>query len=581
MAVLLTCQNLSKSHGTAPLFENVALTIDDRDRLGLIGPNGAGKSTLLRILAGEDTPDTGEVAIRKGAKFAVVEQEPAFVAGVTVREAAPGAEILLTQAGFRDLGQEAASLSGGWRKRLALVRALAEEPDLLLLDEPTNHLDLEGILWLEKYLQQSRFATIVVSHDRYFLENVCTQMAELSRLYPQGILKAPGAYSDFLERKDEFLLAQTREREALENRVRRELEWLRRGPKARTTKSKARIDTAHALMDRLSDIEDRTATGNASIDFTSSGRQTKRLLELNGIGKSLGGRTLFANLDFKFTPGIRVGLAGLNGTGKTTLLRLLTGEMTPDAGELIRADFLRVVYFAQDRAEQLDPGVTLQRTLAPHGDSVLYRGRPIHVNGWAKRFLFRQEQLPQPVGRLSGGERARVQIARLMLEEADLLLLDEPTNDLDIPTLETLEESLLDFPGAVVLVTHDRYMLDRVSNVILGLDGQGNAGRFADVGQWEQWLAAQTAPAREKEKKEAPEPPREGKKKKLSYNEQREWETMEQKIADAEAKLAAKQAELGTGAPAELGRIYEELTAAEAEVTRLYERWSELEDKQR
>jgi ATP-binding cassette subfamily F protein uup len=203
------------------------------------------------------------------------------------------------------------------------------------------------------------------------------------------------------------------------------------------------------------------------------------------------------------------------------------------------------------------------------------------VNGWAKRFLFRQEQLPQPVGRLSGGERARVQIARLMLEEADLLLLDEPTNDLDIPTLETLEESLLDFPGAVVLVTHDRYMLDRVSNVILGLDGQGNAGRFADVGQWEQWLAAQTAPAREKEKKEAPEPPREGKKKKLSYNEQREWETMEQKIADAEAKLAAKQAELGTGAPAELGRIYEELTAAEAEVTRLYERWSELEDKQR
>jgi ATP-binding cassette subfamily F protein uup len=359
------------------------------------------------------------------------------------------------------------------------------------------------------------------------------------------------------------------------------VEWLRRGPKARTGKSRARIDAAHELMGALADVAARNVKATARIDFTASGRKTRKLIRAGEIAKQLGGRQLFRNLSFSLSPGMRLGLAGPNGSGKTTLLRILKGELPPDTGAVERAEGLRVVYFDQGR-EQLDPSAPLREGLGAHGDSVIYRGRPIHIAGWAKRFLFRPEQLDTPVGRFSGGERARIVIARLMLQEADLLLLDEPTNDLDIPTLEVLEDSLTDFPGALVLVTHDRYMLDRVSTVVLGLDGEGGAEVFADYSQWEQARFAQPERAEKEVRQPRPAaapPPR----KKLSYLESREWEQMEQRIMEAEQELERRRQALHApevvSDPFALQKRYEELQAAEAEVERLYARWAELENK--
>ncbi len=359
-------------------------------------------------------------------------------------------------------------------------------------------MDLEGISWLEKLITSASFACVVVSHDRYFLENISNGMAELSRVYPDGIFRTEGNYSTFLQRREEFLNAQAKHQEALANRVSIEIEWLRRGAKARTTKSKARIDAAGRMIGELAEVNARTQTAVTRIDFNASDRKTKKLIEMLGVSKTLGGRPLFRDLDLTLMPGRRVGLVGANGTGKSTLLKIIRSEITPDAGEVRRADNVRIVYFDQAR-EQLQPELTLRKALAAHGDSVIYQDQPVHVVAWAKRFLFRTDQLEMPVGRLSGGEKARVLIARLMLEPADVLLLDEPTNDLDIATLEVLEENLTEFPGALVLVTHDRFMLDRVSTLVMGLDGEGGAQAFAEYAQWEQAQLSKKSPKKEKD----------------------------------------------------------------------------------
>jgi ATP-binding cassette subfamily F protein uup len=595
MAVLLSCTGVRKQYGARPLFEELSLSLSDGDRTGLIGPNGSGKTTLLEILSGREPMDAGELALRRQTRLAYVPQDSIFAADDTpasvLRSALNGlplddeekttrTRMMLSRAGFADLDAPAASLSGGWRKRLAIAAALVTSPDVLLLDEPTNHLDLEGIVWLEGALATVN-ACLVVTHDRYFLENVATQMIEVNRAYPQCAFQVKGNYSEFLERREEFFEAQQKLEAALATKVKREVEWLRRGPKARTTKSKARIDAAGRLIDELSFVVARGRTSTAQIDFTASDRKTKRLIEAEGVGKTLGGRRLFRDLNLTLSPGVRIGLVGANGSGKTTLLKILKGDLEPDKGAVRRAEGLRTVSFAQDRGEHLNPDTTLRRTLCPEGDSVIYRGRPIHVMGWAKRFLFREEQLEMPVERLSGGERARVMIARLMLETADVLLLDEPTNDLDIPTLEVLEESLLEFPGGMVLVSHDRYMLDRVSTVVVGLDG-GEGGVFADYSQWESWRGEQQAEKPATKDSRAPaSAAADGLKKKLSYIEQREWDGMETKILEAERDISLWQQELQGSAsdPRRLTEVYEKLQSAQRRVEELYARWAELEAK--
>ena len=603
MPPILNAQGISKSYGATPLFRGIAFTIAEGDRIGLIGPNGSGKSTLLQILSGAIEPDAGDVALRKRARLSHVQQESQFAAGQTVRtviEAAlqrstvPADEWqarlaeTLGRAGFEQLDVAADSLSGGWRKRLAIAEALVQQPDILLLDEPTNHLDLAAIEWLEELLQSASFASVVVSHDRYFLENVATAMVELNRAYPDGLLRVAGNYSKLLEEKEAFLHAQAKHQEALENRVHREIEWLRRGPKARTSKSKARIDKANQLIGELADLNARTRTASAGIDFSASDRKTRRLIELENVGIDIGGRTLFQNLDFILTAGTRVGLVGPNGSGKTTLLRMLSRDLEPTEGEIRTADSLQIVYFDQNRV--LEPDVTLRRALAPDSDSVIYQDRVIHVASWAARFLFTGEQLNQPVGRLSGGERARVLIARLMLQPADVLLLDEPTNDLDIPTLEVLEESLLEFRGALVLVTHDRYLLDRVSTTVVGLDGLGGAGRFADYSQWEAWQEererASKADAKALDRDVTDESSTAtiaAPKKKLSYLEAREYATLEQRIAKAEEQLRDARATYEHPAIAsdaeKLLAAQSDLQTAQQLVDQLYSRWQELETK--
>jgi len=602
---IVNAQEITKSFGANPLFQRVSFTISEGDRIGLIGPNGSGKSTLLRILAGQVDADSGEVSMRKRTRLAYVEQDSRFPTGATVRTVIESAldragvtgtergarfAETLGRAGFEDPEAQAANLSGGWQKRLAIVEALVQHPDILLLDEPTNHLDLPGIDWLEDVLATALFASVIVSHDRYFLENVTTDIVELNRIFPEGSLRVHGSYIEFLDKKEDFLHAQSRRHEALENLVHSEIEWLRRGAKARTRKSKARISKAGELMTELADLSQRTRTETAQIDFSATERKTKRLIELENVGCTMGERLLFEGLNFTLAAGMRVGLVGPNGSGKTTLLRMLRGDFAPTAGEIRRADWLRIVYFDQTRT--LDPDITLRRTLAPEGDSVVYRDRVIHVGGWAARFLFTGEQLSQPVGRLSGGERARVLIAQLMLQPADILLLDEPTNDLDIPTLEILEDSLVDFPGSLVLVTHDRYMLDRVSNVVLGLNGVGAADTFADYGQWEAWqvqssrtdggrpdIAKPDAAERTVSNSSATVPA----KKKLSYMEAREYSTIEQRIEEAEQWVRSKRAELEDPAnatdAARLVSVQSELDAAQQALDTLYARWEELERK--
>jgi len=608
-SVLLSCEAVGKAYGTRRLFEDLSFGLLEGDRVGLVGPNGSGKSTLLKILAGLETPDQGTRSLRGRIRVGYVAQDPLFPSGGTVDDvmmaALTGVEDAdrpvriahaLGRAGLTSPHAAVDTLSGGGRKRLAIAQALCAEPDVLLMDEPTNHLDLDGILWLEALLRERSRAFLVVSHDRWFLEHVVTRMLELNRAYPKGLFEADGTYSEFLARREDFMRGQAAWEESLANTVRREIEWLRRGAKARSTKAKGRIKEADRLIEELGQARARGATATAGIEFTSSQRRTRKLLVARGLTTSLGGRRLVSDLDLTITPGTRVGLIGPNGSGKTTLLHLLMGTLPADAGEIERADGLRLVRFDQAR-EGLDPAQSLRRTLAPEGDSVSWEGRVVHVAAWAKRFLFRPEQLDVAVGRLSGGEQARVHIARLMREPADVLILDEPTNDLDIPTLEVLEDSLVDFPGGLVLVTHDRFMLERVSTMILALDGCGGTATFADYAQWEaaRPTAAATPRATPERRADAPErradaperhadAPERPEGKRLGYHEQREWEGMERAILEAERAVEACQSAAEDPAiasnPVALQERYATLEAARAAVDRLYSRWAELEAKQ-
>ena len=577
----------------------------------MVGPNGAGKSTLLKILAGLTEPDNGELTRQRGLRVAYVPQDEHFPADRTIRDLLGEATIkdteieqfererrismVVANAGFPDLEAAAGSLSGGWRKRLSIAIQLVKAPDLLLLDEPTNHLDLHGVLWLEQLLNDSDFAYVVVTHDRMFLENVCTQIVELNPTYAEGYISIKGTYSDFLTARQEVRQAQSNLEQAIASKVRREIAWLQRGAKARQTKARGRIKEAGRLIEALDEVKTRNAmTSTADIEFSASGRKTKELLVCKGLRKSLGGKQLFGDLDIVLSPGTRIGLLGANGTGKTTLLRVLCNELAPDAGTIKRADDLRVVMFDQAR-EQLDQKKDLKDALCPSGDAVVYRGQSLHVATWARKFLFRTDQLRMPVSYLSGGEQARILIANLMLRPADVLILDEPTNDLDIETLEVLENSLEEFSGAVILVTHDRFMLDNVSNTILALDGKGGARFFTDYAQWESNQAASASETDSAAASKSQKDSRQTSKgsggaeaastgpRKLSTGEKKELLDMENRIAAAEKELKQLESKLTDPSIASnhvrLQQIMTDVAAAQASVEKLYSRWQELEER--
>ncbi len=589
MSLFVNCNKISKSFGPRALFHDLSFSILEKDRIGLIGPNGCGKSTLLKIILGEETPDAGQIACRRGLKIGFVPQFCDFsksypkdiILEVIAKESLVepsqrerAAEMWLSKMGFDSHADTlACNLSGGWKKRLSITIALVGEPDVLLLDEPTNHLDLDGLLWLERFLAKTDLTYLIVSHDRYFLQNAARRVIEISKAYPGGYFMIDGPYNDFLEKKEVFLQGQIQQEKSVASKARREAEWLSNSPKARTCKSRARIEEAGKIMEELSSLRQRNRTRLAQIDFDASFRQTQKLIALNNVEKSIAGKKLFSHLDLTLSPGSRLGLIGPNGSGKTTLLRILAGQMAPDVGTVKPADDLKIVFFDQHRSNYVGTG-TLKEALSPRGDYVQFRGQTIHVNGWCKRFLFAPDDLAMPVEKLSGGERARIAIARFLLQPADILLLDEPSNDLDIPTLETLEESLLDFPGAVVIISHDRCMLDRVCNSVLAM-GSDQMTIFADYAQWE---AAGRKMAKKIERIKEPVI-----KKGLSSDEKKECRQIERQIESLESKVKSLNSLSMLPENAQnsekLSQLCAKVSLMQTQLEQLYLRWEILEQK--
>ncbi len=563
--------------------------------MGLIGPNGSGKTTLLKILAGCEYPDEGTISAKRGLRIGYVPQvcefpdqkiEEVLLGAFSPEDERPDYEkelmvkTWLSKLGFTGNEPSAARLSGGWKKRLSVAKELLFSPDLLLLDEPTNHLDLEGIVWLENFLMREAPSFLLVSHDRYFLQNMVNRTIEINAVYPQGLFSIEGTYAHFLEKKEDFLKGQLQQERSIASKARKELDWLRQSPKARTSKSKSRVEDAHQILKELSQIQKRNTQKKADVDFAATFRETQKLLVAKNLAKYAGERLLFHHLDFTLSPGIKIGLMGPNGSGKTTLLKLIAGESIPDQGTIKQADALKIVYFDQYRM-QLPDDMTLRQALSPKGDFVSFRGQMIHVNGWCKRFLFSPDLLDMPLAKLSGGERARISIAHLMLQPADILLLDEPTNDLDIATLETLEESLLEFPGALVLITHDRCMLDRVCNELLALGNLEQNTFFADYSQWKRAQQEGDSFKKSKEVKQENSP----RKARLTYTEKHEYDQIEGKIGQLEEEVRLLNSDLEdpaiTEKPEQLQALCSQIGLAENQIEQLYLRWEELEKKLR
>lgn len=595
--MLISCSNISKTFTGDPLFQGLTLTINEGEKLGVIGRNGCGKSTLLSILGKRQDPDKGVVAQKKDLSLAFVDQSPSFPEDAevisTLEQSAKSSKLSEEERNklVSIIGRQAcltegrvADLSGGMKKRLALACALVQSPEVLFLDEPTNHLDLEGILWLETTLRSASFAWIAITHDRWFLQRTIQRILEINRAYPKGYLIVDGDYRRFLEQRELFLDAQMREKEVLANKVRRETEWLRQGIKARGTRAKYRTDQAYDLMDKLEATSERLRESSTDISFSASERKTKKLIEVKGAAKRFKDKEVFKGLNLIISPSSRLGVLGPNGSGKTTILKVLAKELQPSGGSVIHAPDLKIATFKQNRSN-LDPEWSVRRALCSHGDSVVFNGQSIHLYGWAARFQFRADQIDLKVKELSGGEQARLAIAQLMLTPADVLLLDEPTNDLDIPAMESLEQSLKEFAGAVVLVTHDRYLIDRVCDTFIGIDIQNNGKvlTYADYAQWEDALSTPLKtdkPRSEIDKKKGA--PVKSDRKKLTYMEQRELDGMEEAILLAEETLQKYQEIIND--PQQMSNAETALQAtqdwerAKKEVERLYARWEELAD---
>jgi len=603
MSLVFSLKNVSKTYGDDTLFQDLSIDFKLNEQLGLIGMNGSGKSTFLKLIANITKPDTGTLITKTGLRVIYLSQEDKLNQDQTVeqilydsiknslfdeKERHKIVQTSLGKGGFKETNVMTNTLSGGWTKKLAITRALCCQPDILLLDEPTNHLDITGILWLEEILKTARFSFIVVSHDRAFLENICSNVMEIGKYYPSGYFKIKGQYKTFEKERHKFLTAQKKKQSSLSSKMRREDDWLKQGAKARSTKAKYRIEQAQNLKMELHTLKDQNKkTATMDIDFQTTGRQTKRLLGARHLAKNINGKKLFSDITFDIGPGFCLGIVGENGTGKSTLLSILEKKTLPDEGKVKWAENLKISIFDQNRST-LNPELTLKQALNPGGgDSVNYNDRSIHIVTWAKRFLFMPDQLDMPVKSLSGGEKARIILANIMLAPCDLLLLDEPTNDLDILSLEVLEDSIRQFAGAVIIVSHDRYLMDTVCHKILYLDPNADAKFFKDFHQILNFR--KTFGEKPKKIKKSIIIKSIGNKqqssKKFSYKDKYELDHIEEKILAAEAKIESlsdkiQQPEIIRN-PEEMKNYCSRLKQSQEKAQALYERWEDLEDKKK
>ncbi|MDP3853349.1 ABC-F family ATP-binding cassette domain-containing protein [Phenylobacterium sp.] len=584
---ILALKDVRLADGPKMLFDGVDLAVEPRARACLVGRNGAGKSTLLRVLAGQTQADDGERAIQPGTRVAYVPQEPEIVGATLLDHAVAGgaatheAEAALALFGV-DPGKSTSGLSGGEIRRAALARAFAEHPDILLLDEPTNHLDILAIETLETELSKSKAALVIVSHDRAFLERTTNRSFWLEHRRVRRLDKGFKHFDDWVER---ILAAEVEEDRRLDKQLEREEYWLRRGVTGRRARNEGR---RRALMDLRQTKAERLkeARGSLSMNIASSGTSGQRVAEVKGIEKTYGDRTLLKGFSTRILRGDRVAIVGPNGAGKTTLVKLLLGEIPPDAGSVNLGVNLDVAYIDQARAD-LKPDMMLRDVLTPlGGDQVMVRGQPKHVASYAREFLFSDNQLRQPVRSLSGGERNRLLLARALATPANLIVLDEPTNDLDMDTLDLLEDLLADYEGTLILVSHDRDFIDRLATSTIALDGHGRV--VETPGGWQDFLSqnpgffqaieAKAAPAPDK----APPRAEPAKPTKLSYKDQRRLQELEAAVAALPGKIAKLEADLHDPAlytrdPARFQSINKALETARADLAASEEEWLELE----
>ncbi len=548
-APILSYEGLGLVQGSGWLFQDLDIYVGERDRLALIGRNGAGKTTLLKLLAGRIDPDKGKRTIVPGTHVVMLEQEPDFRPFATLMDFAisgddgpPEHEVaaIADQLGI-DMSRTAASASGGERRRAALARALAQNPDVLLLDEPTNHLDLAAIDWLESWLARYTGAFVVISHDRTFLTRLTRQTLWLDR---GSIRRKEIGFGGFEEWSDAVAAEEARAAQKLDSKLRLEAHWLERGVTARRKRNQGRLEKLKEM--RATRAAMIGGPGVAKLGLANDDVRSKSVIVAEDVSKSFGDRTIIKNLDFRVQRGDRIGIVGANGAGKSTLLKLLTGEIEPDSGIITLAPTLDGIIIDQQRS-LMSPDKTVRDILADGGDWVEVRGVKKHIQGYLKEFLFDPGVVEASVGALSGGERSRLLLAREFARESNLLVLDEPTNDLDLETLDLLQEVIADYAGTVLLVSHDRDFLDRTVTVTLGLDGSGKvdivAGGYAD------WEAKRTKPnaAKTKASGTAPPPPPTARKK-LSYKDQRDYDLLPARIEEIETEMAGIETELSDGA---------------------------------
>ncbi len=602
LATLITLTDIQLAYGHHPLLDHADFAIQAGERIGLIGRNGAGKSSLLRLVDGRTVPDDGDIARTSGLRVATVEQEPELDENATVFDVVCNVDgdhedwqrPSRVRAVLEKLGLPAdaqiAGLSGGTRKRVALARALVEEPDLLLLDEPTNHLDFDGIAWLEEMLRTWKGAAVIITHDRRFLDSVATRIVELDR---GRLLSFPGNFSQWQERKAQWLESERLEQARFDKLLAQEEVWIRKGVEARRTRNEGRVRRLERL--RVERAERRERVGDVSLALAEGQRSGKMVAELEHVGKRFGEKIVVDDYSTTILRGDRIGIIGPNGAGKTTLLKLILGEMQPDSGKTRMGTNVSVAYFDQMRA-QLDENATLVDIISPGSEWVEIGGTRKHVMSYLGDFLFSPARAGSPVRSLSGGERARLLLARLFARPANVLVLDEPTNDLDIETLELLEELLQEYSGTVLLVSHDRAFLNNVVTQTIAYEGNGHWRDY--VGGYDEWVAQRPAPApaaaaeedaakaaraadeaAARAKAAKPKPARAAK---MNSWELRELEGLPEAIAALEAQQAELAGKLADGslyrdAPAEVERINSELSKLESELEEKFARWELLE----